>query len=99
KVAADIYSFCVALYEGLYGVRAVNKKPMPGSHVPAAVGRVVVRGLESKPERRPPSMTALLDALQAARRRRRLGAAALGAARVLGAVRVGAVCGGPPRPA
>ena len=92
--AADQWSFCVALYEGLYGVRpfeggegaaAPPPEPRPGSGVPAWLHRVVLRGLAREPGARFPSMGALLAALsQDPRRgRRRRAAIAGGAALVI----------------
>jgi tRNA A-37 threonylcarbamoyl transferase component Bud32/ABC-type branched-subunit amino acid transport system substrate-binding protein len=81
---SDIYSFCVALYEGLYGER-----PFPGPGLAAIVAQkhdgtvatpkdergvprrlraVILQGLLPKPAERPASMAALLDALERASR-------------------------------
>jgi tetratricopeptide (TPR) repeat protein len=79
NAASDQFSFCVALYEGLWGRRPYEgttlkslafavvsgKRQPPPSHskVPAWVWPIVSRGLEVAPERRWPSMNALLAAL------------------------------------
>ena len=76
---SDVFSFCVALYEGLYGerpfagvtpqelARAIElgdvRKPPSAARVPSWLGRVVLRGLEGLPESRPSDMRALLGAL------------------------------------
>ncbi len=75
---ADIFSFCVSLFEGLYGerpfvgrgkelTRAVLcgeiRPPATESDVPQWVRRAVLRGLEVNPENRWQDMDALLAAL------------------------------------
>ncbi len=86
-VRADIFAFCVTLWEALYGERpfagetmaelrervleGVVRPPPRGRRVPGWLRRVCLRGLELEPRRRWPSMQALLDALARARRRAR----------------------------
>jgi eukaryotic-like serine/threonine-protein kinase len=84
---SDQFSFCASLYQALYGelpfegasldvyvaaIEAGRVRPPPrGTHVPAALRAIVVRGLAAAPDARYPSMHALLAALRRVRRRRR----------------------------
>jgi predicted Ser/Thr protein kinase len=76
---ADQFSFCVALWEGLYGLRPFDAAtlaerqqrildgklagPLPERNVPARIAPILRRGLDANPARRWPDMHALLAAL------------------------------------
>jgi eukaryotic-like serine/threonine-protein kinase len=77
---SDQFSFCVSLYEAVYGERpfegssttalissmtAEQTRPAPrGTTVPAKLRRVLLRGLSSDPAQRWPGMHVLLEALE-----------------------------------
>ncbi len=68
---SDQYAFCVALHEALWGTRPGADKPLPagGNSVPAALRRILARGLATTPEERWPDLRALLGELERVSRR------------------------------
>ena len=89
----DQFAFAVALYEALYGAHPFANKsyldlrrrvltgdldlPPSRSDVPATVRAAILRGLEVLPDRRFPTMEAMLEALEPAPPRRNLAIFAL----------------------
>ncbi len=72
---ADQYAFCVALFEALHGHRPSDApEGPPRPRTSPRIDAVIQRGLQEDPEARYPSMDALIEALEGARRRRWLGA-------------------------
>jgi len=97
--AADVYAFCVALHEALFGTLPSRGEPgrVPRGRVPALLVRAVHRGLSVDPAARWPSMDALLAELERWRARpRRVGVALLLATAV--ALGVGSTLGGAAEP-
>jgi hypothetical protein len=75
----DQFSFCVSVYEALYGERpfggdsamalsfqvhqGIVREPPRDTHVPGWLRKVLLRGLAAKPDERWPDMSALLEAM------------------------------------
>ncbi|MEZ4383872.1 MAG: serine/threonine-protein kinase [Nannocystaceae bacterium] len=84
---SDVYSFCVSLYEALYGSRPFRADSRdllicniidgrrqvtpPGKKIPRWLTQVCLRGLATDPAQRPASMAALLAELSPGRQLRR----------------------------
>ncbi len=96
---ADQFSYCVALFQGLYGTRPFHARTVTellmrisnhevveveSSDVPARLRRVLLRGLREQVRERWPSMTALLEQLATPSRRPRWAMWGIAATAVLG---------------
>ncbi|MEZ4450124.1 MAG: serine/threonine-protein kinase [Nannocystaceae bacterium] len=104
---SDQFSFCVSLWEALYGaspfpattvdelrervLAGAVARPLEAGRVPAALRRIALRGLQVDPARRYPDMAALLAALERVGRRRGALVIGLGAATLVGALALGLV--------
>ncbi len=99
--AADQFSFCVALWEAVAGQRPflgktveelraqVQRPPLvtdAAEQIPRALRNILMRGLSHRPEERYPTMRALIESIEVARRRPRRIYAAVVAAAVVGIV-------------
>ena len=108
---SDLYAFCVTLWEALYGARPYEARTVdelrakvihgppapPHKRVPAAVQRVLARGLAFAAEDRPSGMPALLaDLTRATDARRRLYLSLGAAAAIVGASAGGYLIARPP---
>jgi hypothetical protein len=108
---SDLYAFCVTLWEALHGARPYEARTVdelraqvihgppspPNKRVPAAVQRVLARGLAFAAEDRPPGMPALLaDLTRATEARRRLYLSLGAAAAIVGASAGGYLLARPP---
>jgi serine/threonine protein kinase/tetratricopeptide (TPR) repeat protein len=103
---ADQFSFCVTFWEALHGERPFTGKthkelmaaiergqrrpPPPGHHAPGWLRRIISRGLVLDPGRRWPTLRALIAAIDAAQRKRRIAAVAGVAAAATAAVALAA---------
>ncbi len=106
---SDQFGFCVTVWEAMSGQRPFQGDTLPGiwnavraravaepppGRLPAAIKRVLLRGMAPDPAQRYASMDALLAALAApARTRRRLVIASAVAAGLVAAVGIGALAG------
>jgi serine/threonine-protein kinase len=97
---SDVFSFCVTFYEALHGTRPFHGQSLGelaaaiqggvvqsgprGGGAPAWLRRVIRRGLQPRPEDRPATIQAVLDALDDGASRARRSALVLGALALTG---------------
>jgi tetratricopeptide (TPR) repeat protein/TolB-like protein len=113
---ADQFAYCVTFWEALHDTRPFGGTTPPevqaeiargrprhgGRRAPRWLERILLRGLATHPDHRFASMDALLAAIEARRRRRKVVAGALAAASLVGVAlvaRTGLRAGRPTRPA
>jgi serine/threonine protein kinase len=109
---ADVFSYCVALHEGLYGerpfagdslaelesaiLRGELRKPRRTNGTPAWVFRTIVRGIDAAPDKRIESMEQVIALLEKDRRNAWIGPA-IGAASLLSVLAIAWMVSAPMR--